>query len=252
MSDLHEGALAGVTALALTIPDRPAPLPAWVFEPHRLALPCWAAALEGLPPALLLTIDRHFDLVPPRAPAEVPDRAAGVAAIAAHARDRLDPRNFDHVLAALEAGLVGDVIALARAAPQGSFAGDAWTDRRGRRHGILRAPALAPLLPDGPLAGPLAALLATDAPILLDVDLDAFTTPSDADPTEPIAWSRETIRRFLLPPGSESLWALIRARLVGFTLAREPNHVGGLTAEARLFLEAAPVLFCELLGAELP
>ncbi len=245
-------ALIGVTPLAVTLPGRALPLPAYVFEPHRLALPCWVDALQGLPPALLLTFDRHFDLVPPAAPAEVPDRSAGVAALAAHARARLDPRNFDHVLAALEAGLIGDVLCLARAAPKGSFAGALWTDHRGGSHRIARAPGLAPLLPDGPLADLGAALLHGDAPIVLDIDLDAFTTPSDADPTEPIAWSRESIRRYLLPPGSTPFWDVVRPRLAALTLAREPLHVGGLVAEARLFLDAAPVIFGELLGAELP
>ena len=36
------------------------------------------------------------------------------------------------------------------------------------------------------------------------------------------------------------------------TLAREPLHCGGLVAAGQLFERAAEVLFCRLLGADLP
>lgn len=248
--------LAGITRLSLH--GGRGPTDAYVFDPHRLALPSWALALEGKPPALLVTLDRHFDLVAPADPAAVPDRSAGLRAIDEHARWSLAVRNTDHVVAAMEAGLIGDVIAIARAKPAGAIEAPSWTDRRGGLHRIVRATNVDRIADGfgtdapGPGAREVEPLLEGDGPIVLDLDLDCFTTPSDADPTELLPWPRELIRRFLLPEGSAPLWDRILSRCVALTLAREPYHCGGLVAGARLFEEAAPVLFEELLGVELP
>lgn len=248
--------LAGVTCLTLHV-DK-GPREAFVFDPHRLALPSWAVALEGRPPATLITLDRHFDLVPPADPSAVPHREEGIRALDDFTRWGLSVRNTDHVIAAMEAGLVGDVIAIARSHPAGAFDGEVWTDRRGVSHRFLRDRSL-DRITDGygtPSASPLAreveALLSKGAPILLDLDLDCFTTVSDADPTEILPWPAEVIRRFLFPEGAEAFWDDVLPRCVAFTLAREPYHCGGLRAAARLFEDAAPVIFEELLGGEVP
>lgn len=236
--------LAGVTRLSLA-PSR-GPMDAFVFDPHRLALPCWALALEGRPPALLVTLDRHLDLVPPAA--AVPDASAGVRALDEHARWELDPRNFDHVLAAMEAGLVQDALVVARVRPKGALDAPAWTDRRGRSHALVSAPTVERLCehPDT------SAVLEHASCILLDVDLDCFTTPSDADPTTVVPWTRALIREHVMPRGSEPFWDAVLRRCVALTLAREPYHCGGLVAAGRLFEDAAEVLFRELLRVDLP
>ncbi len=105
--------------------------------------------------------------------------------------------------------------------------------------------------PSGP-AGALKAALDSGAPLLLDLDLDCFTSPSDADPTAILPWPEETIREFLLPPGSERFWDAVLARTVAITIAREPYHVGGLIPGGRLFEAFARVFFGELLRAPLP
>ena len=248
--------LAGVTRLALQA--RRGPRDAFLFDPHRLALPSWAVALEGHGPAMLVTLDRHFDLVVPADPAAVPGREAGLQALDAHARWVLDVRNYDHVLAAMEAGLVGDALILARAVPRGAFEGAVYTDTRGVEHRLIRARSVDAVAEDfgTPSASPEAKAaeqaLARAAVVLLDVDVDCFTTPSDADPTEVLPWPRDTIRRFLLPPGSEAFWEAVLPKTVALTLAREPAHCGGVMAGNRLLEEALGVLFGELLGAELP
>ena len=77
--------LAGVIRLSLA--GGRGPSDAYVFDPHRLALPSWACALgEAGPAALLVTLDRHLDMVPPREPAAVPDWSAGLRALDEHAR----------------------------------------------------------------------------------------------------------------------------------------------------------------------
>lgn len=204
---MHDEALrlAGVTPLSLA--GRHGPKRAFVFDPHRLALPCWAFGVEDGPPALLVTLDRHLDLVPPANPARVPARTGGVLALDAFARLELDVRNVDHVLAAMEAGVITDAIAIARARPKGSWEGETYRDREGSLHHLVVAPTVDRFAAD--FGAPNASattrraeeLLRNAQRVILDVDLDCFTTPSDAEPTTVVPWPREVIREFLLPPG---------------------------------------------------
>jgi hypothetical protein len=168
------------------------------------------------------------------------------------ARDRLDPRNFDHVLASMSADLVTDAIIVARARPVGAVTAD-W-----QGHEIIAAPTLdlitaewgtALATPEGKRAH---AAIQRASSIILDVDLDCFTTPSDADPTTVVPWSLELIRDFMKPRGSEEFWAAVLGKCVGFTFAREPSHCGGLIAAGRLFEHACQVLFAELFASDLP
>ncbi|HET9451566.1 MAG TPA: hypothetical protein VFO83_11810, partial [Aggregicoccus sp.] len=154
------------------------PADAYVFDPHRLALPSWACALGEGPPALLVTLDRHHDLVVPRDPAAVPDRGAGLRALDEHARWSLDVRNYDHVLAAMEAGLLTDALVLARGKPRGTFTGDTYTDTRGRPHRIVALPTVDRAAEAYARAEQVRDLLEGAERILLDVDLDCFTTLS--------------------------------------------------------------------------
>lgn len=295
--------LAGVTRLSL---NGRGPRDAFVFDPHRLAFPCWALALSGATPALLLSFDRHFDLVPHPDVAAVPDASAPLRELDEYARWRLDVRNYDHILAAMEAGIIGDAIIVARARPRGSLEGDEYVDRRGGLHRILRVPNLdrisesfggaaassdaggaqvpnvdrtaessgstaassdsgraqvpnldrtaessgsAPASSDAALAQMLIQAAGT---IALDVDLDCFTTPSDADPTEIVPWPRELIRRALIPTGSEAFWEAVFAKARVLTLAREPLHCGGMIASNRVFEDVCAVLLVELLRTDLP
>ncbi|XXF76867.1 hypothetical protein P2318_27990 [Myxococcaceae bacterium GXIMD 01537] len=250
---LHHLRLAGVIRLALG--GGRGPRDAYVFDPHRLALPSWACALGDGPPALLVTLDRHLDTVVPREPAAVPSREAGLRALDEHARWALDVRNYDHILAAMEAGLVGDALLIARTRPRGAFAGDTYVDTRGRPHRLVAVPTvdraaeafLAPAPGDA-----VRDVLAAAPRVLLDVDLDCFTSLSDADPTTVLPWPRDIIRGFLLPEDSEPFWEAVLEKTVALTLAREPHHCGGLLASGALFGDVAEVLFRELLRAEPP
>lgn len=236
--------LAGVTRVSLAPRHT---FEAFLFDPHRLALGSWAYAMEHARvegPATLLTFDRHFDLVPPGQPANVPDRTAGFLALDAHARLQLDVRNVDHIVAAMEAGLVGDVVALARSSPRGALESDRWIDRRGKRHAITRAPSLAEFLDVG---GRL-----PEGPVLLDIDLDAFTTLQEVEPHDVLLWSRLQARRLLVPEGCGDFWMDVLPRTVALTVALEPYHCGGITRGHVLFLECGPAIFEELLGVGVP
>ncbi len=247
---------AGITQLSMRSKRWPLKH-GFVFEPHRLALPAWSLALKELEPggpAVLVTLDRHFDLVPPRDP---PAPQSDTAQLDEWARKKADLRNVDQVLAACHAGLVTDVIAFGRAKPSGATDVESWSSPNGS-HRLIRASRVANLATDYglPSAPPPAhsaqTVLQRAARVLLDIDLDCFTTPSDADPTSVVPWAKEQIRDFLLPRGSSAFWNAVLSKCVAVTLAREPAHVGGLMNEASLFLAAAPVIFEELLSADPP
>lgn len=236
--------LTGITHLSLDPPV--GPRDAYVFEPHRLALPAWAEALDERPrPALLVTFDRHLDLVPPRA---APPSGGDFYD---YARLQLDVRNVDHVLAAMEAGLIGDAIVLARARPEGCVEGDRWVDGKGVAHRLLIAPSLDRLL-NGPLGADARALVGAAQTTLLDLDLDCFTSLSDADPLAVVPWPMALIREHLLPRGSADFWTSVLRPCAALTFARESAHCGGLVAGDRLFADAAQVVFAELLKVDLP
>lgn len=249
------GRLAGV--VALTLDTARGPRRAFIVEHHRQALPCWHEALAERPTALLITFDRHLDLAPPPDKLAVPERTAGLRAVDDHARWELDTRNIDHILAAIEAGLVGDALLIARHRPAGAITEDHYIDRRGERH---RLPAYATLdrvlegmgVHGGPASEPLSAVLHGTRPILLDFDLDCFTTQSDAEPTTVVRWPRSLIREFLIPRGAEAFWREVLPRTVGVTIARESLHCGGVLEASRVLEDLAQVLFVELLGADLP
>jgi len=246
--------LAGVIRLGLGGGRGPAD--AYVFDPHRLALPCWAFALgTSGPPALLVSLDRHLDVVVPERPEAVPDRSAGLRALDEHARWSLDVRNYDHILAAMEAGLVGDALLVARTRPRGAFAGDTYVDTRGRPHRLVSVSTVDRAAEAWSRPAPGDAVrnvLEAASQVLLDVDLDCFTSLSDADPTTVLPWPKSVIREFLLPDGSEAFWDAVLGRTVALTLAREPHHCGGLLASGELFRDVAEVLFRELLRTGLP
>jgi hypothetical protein len=215
----------------------------FVFDPHRLAFPCWAETVES--PAVLITFDRHFDLVPPSV--EVPRRPGAVEADT-FARTQLNPKNVDHVLAAMEAGFISHALVVARAWPQGAHRGAVWASRDGVEHRIVSAPTLERLLDDRAVMAVLDEAPAT----LLDFDLDCFATPSDADPFTLVPWPQGLIRDFLRPAGSGAFWARTLSTCRAMTLAREPNHCGGLIASNHLFEALARVVFQELLETDLP
>jgi hypothetical protein len=225
--------------IELTLSGR-GPQRAFVFDPHRLALPCWAET----PNALLITCDRHFDTVPAK---NTPPRGLTVDQIDTHARTQLDPRNFDHIPAAIDCGVLTDAILIARAKPVGALT-----------EPFVHAPTLDLITAEWgtPHASPegrrARELVQRAERIILDVDLDCFTTPSDADPTTVIPWTRELIADFMLPRGSEPFWNEVLARCVNFTFAREPGHCGGLIASGRLFEAASDVIFRQLLQTDLP
>ncbi len=239
--------LAGITHLGLS--PKAGPREAFVFEPHRLALPAWAWALRDAPrPALLVTFDRHLDLAAPKV---LPPRDADVLMLDEYARQQLDVRNVDHVLAAMEAGLIGDAIVLGRMRPEGCVSGDRWVDSRGATHRLLIAPSLDRLV-NSPLSVDAANLVTQTRSAVLDFDLDCFTTLCDADPLSVVPWPIELIREQLLPEGSQGFWDGLLPRCVGLTFARESAHCGGLAAGNRLFNDASKVIFEELLGVDLP
>lgn len=181
-----------------------------------------------------------------------------MAELDTYCRTQLDPRNVDHLLAAMEAGIVSDAVLVARATPRGAVTAPTWTDSQGRSHRLLASPTLDALVQDygsdraSPQTRELRERIAACSRILLDVDLDCFTSPNDADPTTVVPWPEDLIHDFLFPRGAEPFWEEVLVKCVGLTLAREPKHCGGLVAMGRLFENVARVLFVDLLESDLP
>ena len=229
----------------------------FIFDDHRMALPCWALAMRGEAPALLLTLDRHFDLVAPRPWSLTPDLKDG-RAMDDFARYQLDTRNYDHVIAAMELGIVSDVIAVARNHPQEAIKDLVWQDSRGQAHRILRAPRVSKLSEGFGLKGrggpsqQAEEWMVNASSMLLDFDLDCFTSPSDAEPLNIVPWPASLIEDYLLPEGSELFWDRVLQKTSALTFAKEPVHCGGIIESNRLFETACRVIFQKLLRADLP
>jgi hypothetical protein len=158
----------------------------------------------------------------------------------------------------MEAGLVSDALLFARAQPVGSVKAAAWRDSRGGVHELVATPLVDTVSASfgteraSPEGRRVRTLLDRAEVVLLDVDLDCFTSPSDADPTTVLPWPEEVIEAHLLPRGSEAFWDAVLSKCVALTIAREPAHCGGLVASGRLFEAAARVLFQRLLRTDLP
>ena len=235
-------ALANVHRVTTRVGGRPTDV--FVFDHHRSAFPLWTwAARDG--PLTLVTFDRHMDLATPAA--HLPAPGASLADLDGFARTALAARNDDHVVAALEAGAIADAVVVARShQPPSLDAFRPFRDRASRSHRFAFARTLAE-------AGPEVLEVARGAQrIALDVDLDCFTTLSDADPDEVVTWDAEQIDAFLRCPESEAFWDAVLPKVALVTLAREPYHCGGLARGARLWAAFSQVWFGRLLGVPEP
>jgi hypothetical protein len=179
--------------------------------------------------------------------APVPGLARPLEELDQFARTSLSPRNDDHVVASLEAQAIGDAVVIARShAPASLESFQPYRDRRGGAHRFAFARTV-----DG-VGGEALELVRDAERIALDVDLDCFTTLSDAHPDEVVPWDAEHIEGFLRPPDSERFWEPVLSRTRIVTLAREPYHCGGLSRGARLWADFAEVFFTRLLGVPVP
>ncbi len=218
----------------------------FVFDHHRSAFTVWCHAAQALgAPLTLLSLDRHLDLGLPQAPP--PELSSTLESLDAYARLALAPTNDDHIAAAMEAGALADAALIARShAPPSLAAFQPYRDRAGREHRCAFSANL-----DGASEDVLGLLQQAPA-IALDIDLDCFTTLSDAHPDEVLIWDRELIEGFLFPPDSGPFWATVLPKVQVVTLAREPYHCGGLGRGARLWLDFAEVFFRRLLEVPPP
>ena len=222
-------------------------LDVYLFDHHRTAFTVWCHEAARRGRALtLVTLDRHMDLNPPRH--LPPPFDAPLEQLDLFARHRLAPSNDDHIPAALEAGAIGDALVVARSHPPPSLETfRPYIGAAAVRHEVEFAPTIARTSP-----AQVEWLRGREGPIVLDIDLDCFTTMSDGDPDDVLTWDADQILRWLTPPGSEPFWALLRERVEVVTLAREPYHCGGFARGAKLWTAFAEVFFERLLGADAP
>jgi hypothetical protein len=230
------------------------PTEAYLFDGHRFALGCWAKNVSK-GPALLVTLDRHFDTVIPNVP--IP-QGLSVPQYDAYAFEQLDERNYSHILAAMDARIISDAIIIARARPVGSVGPGKWIDSSGTTHEIVGVKTVDDLSFEfgtsgaSPESKRACKLIQNASHIIFDIDLDCFTSFSDAEAMTVLPWPKDVIENFLLPRGSEAFWNSILEKCHIFTFAREPLHCGGVVAGNDLFKLAAEVVFEKLLHAQLP
>lgn len=230
----------------LTTVTRGRTIDVYVFDHHRTAFTIWTHAAQALgAPLTLVTLDRHMDLGTPAAVA--PRFTEPLRQLDAFARHELAPSNDDHIVAATESGAIADAVVVARSHEPASLARfRPLLDRTGTLHRFAFAPGPARLGADAHV------LVREAGHIALDIDLDAFTTPSDGDPEELLAWDRAAITRWLQPPGSGSWWDELLARTAVVTIAREPYHCGGFARGAQLWRDFSAAFFVDLLRADEP
>ncbi|MBS2025292.1 MAG: UPF0489 family protein [Deltaproteobacteria bacterium] len=215
----------------------------FVFDHHRTAFTLWAHVAQTHGPLTLLTLDRHMDLETPQARA-VP-YTSPLDELDRFARHRLATRNDDHILAALESGAISSAAIIARSHQPGELSRFLpFTDPLGKRHEFAFAPTLERAGAD------VRALLEAASGIVLDLDLDCFTTRSDGHLDETVCWDKTHIDDFLRPPDFD--WARVLPKVRAVTLAREPYHCGGFSRGARLWVDFAEVFFERLLGVPAP
>ncbi len=237
-------ALADVHRVTTRVAGRPVEV--FVFDHHRTAFTVWCDAAARLgKPLRLVTLDRHMDLGVPAALA--PDHRSPLEELDGFARHRLAPSNDDHIVAAMEAGAISDALVIARShRPPDLGRFQPFRDRRGVAHPTAFADTVDALSPEQ------LALVQQGGELVLDVDLDCFTTMSDGHLDEVLTWDREQIEGFLLPPDSAPFWSAVLAQTRIVTLAREPYHCGGFGRGAKLWLDFAEVFFSQLLGVPPP
>lgn len=218
-------------------------LDVFVFDHHRTAFTVWSLAAQREGPLTLLTLDRHMDLGVP-AKVALP-YTSDARALDGFARHDLAPSNDDHIVAAMEAGAIDHAAVVARSHwPPDLGAFRPYRGRTGRLHECAFSPSLeraSPELVDR--------VLASDR-LVLDIDLDCFTTRSDGHVDEVITWDESLIDAFLRPDRFD--WAPVLDRVRVVTIAREPYHCGGLGRGAALWHSFARVFFERLLGVPAP
>jgi hypothetical protein len=218
----------------------------FLFDHHRTAFTLWSLAAQRLKgPLTLLTLDRHMDFGVPEVAS--PDYTSSIEELDAFARHRLATSNDNHIVAAMRAGAIGDAAVIARShQPPELERFRPFVDERGRKHRCEFAPTVSRA------GAAIQRLVNESTQLVLDIDLDCFTTMSDAHVEEVLAWDAALIDEFLRPPGSEAFWADVLSRVEVITIAREPYHCGGFSKGAKLWIDFATVFFERVLGVPAP
>jgi hypothetical protein len=209
-----------------------------VSHEHRFAFYFWGRWLAAGKTSAdsspdLVTIDWHRDLASP-SPQEKSDletlNISNPNELSLFCWGYLNPHNDDHVLSAAYKNLIGDIYVLCK---QKFSNPDQITDYEGNTHSIQVFERKQPLLQ---------AIRQTQS-IIWDLDLDYFTETDSfmgKDPDVEMAPDHEI--RSLLDPDSDFLQAIFE-RMLGFTIALEPEFCGGYRNSCQLFEKVNKQLF---------
>ncbi len=200
-----------------------------IIQDHRFAFFYWLKWLnkagkktsgEISAPPDLITIDWHQDLV---APNDIKcDRLnkldhSNYKSIALFCWYKLNPLNDDHILSAAYLDIIGDIYVICKQ-ENGSL--DKYEDSNGKTHRIncyKNVPDLMNDLKEKSIAD-----------VFFDVDIDYFTESPDLDGggKHLTLVSDEEIKKILNPSNNLMKWVF--QRMVGMTIATEPECCGGI------------------------
>lgn len=210
-----------------------------LFQDHRFAFFFWLRwssifNSEERPPALI-TLDWHEDLVPPD---ETECQALGALnrdsprEISLFCWEYLNPLNDGHILAAAYLNLIGDIYVVRK---QKDSTNGFFTDAYGRTHYIYLFDTVDDLVSS--------IMSVTCDRVILDIDLDYFTESSDScGGGECVTLvSDSSIKKVLNPDGDFLSWVF--PRLVGLTIATEPEFCGGIGNSNHLLSVVSKTLF---------
>jgi len=217
-------------------------IPLFLFKNHRMSFYYWCKMKKELGVSdgfFVVTMDYHNDLA--EISPELKDKALkldlnDLLKVERFAKNKLGRRNDDYIFAAMEAGLVNDILIIS---PDPSIPKD-YTDSRSVKHNIFHC-----LSPDD-LGGP-RGLLTDSAPkrnkeiitsigfprkkssnIILDIDLDYFTYSHNV---RSYVMDRNNIKDIF---SDDSLIWWIRGQARAITIAKEYTCRGGAKNSRRI------------------
>lgn len=215
-----------------------------VFNEHRFAFYFWAKwnqehNIQATPPSLI-SFDWHQDLVYPDGHEEqlIKLKTDDLAQVAFYSWARLNPLNDDHILSAAYLNLISDiyVVCKQRESSESFSEVDEFLDYRGNSDYIKKFRTPEELLTS----------LRNDEvkSLYLDIDLDYFTIRNSSTNSESnFTYVKDEDIVSTFDPQSELMQFLLH-RIMGFTIALEPEHTGGFKQSSK-YLNLLETLYFE-------
>jgi hypothetical protein len=201
-----------------------------IFNDHRFAFFYWALWRKdnNQEPPDLVTLDWHQDLASPDTKDELKALDLNnTFEVSVLAWARLNPNNDDHIKSAMYCNLIGNAFVVCKQFMKHGSEDETFEDMFGNQHIIRKfntTEETYDYLKD-----------TTVKKVYFDIDLDYFTIENiSTNSDQKTTYVRdEEIRKIINPDSDLMRW--IFQRIKGFTIALEPEFVGGFTKALRLY-----------------